>query len=68
MKIINKSGNENTPDATSFYIILANGIDRWEHRFFYFEEGQKYPSEEDAVKEAEPGDFVAKVTLVAKIV
>jgi hypothetical protein len=68
MKIINKSGNEECRSEDSFYVLLVKDTDYWEGPDFHFEDGGKYDTEEAAIRDADPGDAVAKVTLVAKIV
>ena len=68
MKIINKSGKEECSSEESFYIILVDGCDEWEDDVFYFEHSDTFTSEAAAIESASPGDAIAKVTLVAKIV
>jgi hypothetical protein len=68
MKIINKSTSA-SPDVTEdFYIILEHSTDLWENSRFFCDEGEKFYTQEDAEMAAVVGTFVAKVTLVAKIV
>lgn len=68
MEIINKSGKAEVESEDSFYIVLSKEWDKWEGGDFYFVEGEVFSSKAEAVSLAEPGDAVAKVTLVAKIV
>ena len=70
MKIINKSGNTDTPDPENdFYVLLSDVLgDKWTGDDFYCTRSEKYSTEEAAINAASIGLIVAKVTLVAKIV